>query len=91
VLTGRCPAPSGPAAPGIGRSADAPRPAAPTPTAGPERALVTNRRIGIAVGVLVCRLQLTAEQAIDRLNTQSQHRNVTVRDLAETVIHTGTL
>jgi AmiR/NasT family two-component response regulator len=56
-----------------------------------ERALVTNRRIGIAVGILMCQHQLTADQAIATLTTHSQHRNVKVRELAETVIYTGAL
>jgi AmiR/NasT family two-component response regulator len=56
-----------------------------------ERGLATNRRIGIAVGILMCRRQLTADQAIAILTTHSQHRNVKVRELAETVIYTGTL
>ena len=59
--------------------------------AGLERALATNRRIGIATGILMCRHQLTADQAIASLKTQSQHRNVKLRELAETVIYTGTL
>jgi AmiR/NasT family two-component response regulator len=59
--------------------------------AGLERALASNRRIGIAVGILMCRQQLTADQAIEVLKTCSQHRNVKVRELAETVIYTGTL
>lgn len=56
-----------------------------------ERALATNRRIGIAIGILMCRHQLTADQAIAVLKTHSQHRNVKLRELAETVIYTGTL
>jgi AmiR/NasT family two-component response regulator len=56
-----------------------------------ERALATNRRIGIAVGILMCRHQFTADQAIAILITHSQHRNVKVRELAESVIYTGTL
>jgi AmiR/NasT family two-component response regulator len=56
-----------------------------------ERALASNRRIGIAVGILMCRHQLTADQAIEILKTNSQQRNVKVRELAETVIYTGTL
>ncbi|MGZ4508919.1 MAG: ANTAR domain-containing protein [Blastococcus sp.] len=59
--------------------------------AGLERALATNRRIGIATGILMCRQQLTADQAVAILKAQSQHRNVKLRELAETVIYTGTL
>ncbi|MFR9807286.1 ANTAR domain-containing protein [Pseudonocardia sp. RS010] len=56
-----------------------------------ERALATNRRIGIAIGILMCLHRLTDDQAIATLKAQSQHRNVKVRELAETVISTGTL
>ena len=56
-----------------------------------ERALATNRRIGIAIGILICRHQLTADQAFAILATRSQHCHVKVRELAETVIYTGTL
>jgi AmiR/NasT family two-component response regulator len=56
-----------------------------------ERALATNRRIGIAIGILMCQRQLTADQAIAVLKTHSQDHNVKLRDLAETVIYTGTL
>ena len=59
--------------------------------AGLERALMTNRRIGIAVGILMCQRQLTADQAFAILRTHSQHLNLKVRELAETVIYTGTL
>jgi AmiR/NasT family two-component response regulator len=56
-----------------------------------ERALASNRRIGIAIGILMCQGQLTDDQAVALLVTHSQHRNVKVRELAETVIFTGTL
>jgi AmiR/NasT family two-component response regulator len=56
-----------------------------------ERALATNRRIGIAIGILMCQHQLTADQAFAVLKTYSQHHNVKVQALAETVIYTGTL
>ena len=56
-----------------------------------ERALATNRRIGIAIGILMARRQLTDDQAIATLKAQSQHRNVKVQELAEAVIYAGTL
>lgn len=56
-----------------------------------ERALVSNRRIGVAVGILMCRRRLTDEHAIAALVAESQRRNVKVRELAETLILTGTL
>ena len=59
--------------------------------AGLERALVTTRRIGMAVGILMCRQQLTEDQAVAVLTTHGQHCNLVLRELAETVIDTGTL
>ena len=56
-----------------------------------ERALASNRRIGMAVGILMCQRQLTDDEAVAVLMAHSQHRNVKVRELAETVIFTGTL
>ena len=59
--------------------------------AGLQRALASNRRIGMAVGILMCQRRLTEDQAIALLKTHSQHCNIKVRELAETVIFTGTL
>ena len=56
-----------------------------------EFALVTNRRIGIAVGILMCRMRVTEDRAFALLSKHSQDHNVKVRDLAERVIYTGTL
>ena len=55
-----------------------------------ERALGSSRRIGIAVGILMCRHQLSADQAFGMLSAHSQRSNVKVRELAETVISTET-
>ena len=51
--------------------------------------MVSNRRIGMAVGILMERHRLTEEQAFDRLRDLSQRRNVKLRDLAEQMIYTG--
>jgi hypothetical protein len=64
---------------------------AETKAAHLEVALATNRRIGIAVGILMCRLRVTEDEALDVLCTHSQNHNVKVRDLAEEVIYTGSL
>jgi len=56
-----------------------------------ERALASNRRIGIAIGILMCQRQVTDEQAFAILRAHSQRDNVKVRELADTVIFTGTL
>ena len=56
-----------------------------------ERALASNRRIGMAVGILLARLRCTEEQAFEVLRQESMRRNVKVAQLAEQVVHTGTL
>ena len=54
-----------------------------------EKALASNRRIGMAIGILMSRRQLTEQEAFDCLRIESQRRNVKLRDIAETVIYTG--
>jgi AmiR/NasT family two-component response regulator len=54
-----------------------------------QEAVRSGRRIGMAMGVLMERHKLTAEQAFDRLRTSSQRSNVKLRDLAESVLYTG--
>jgi AmiR/NasT family two-component response regulator len=56
-----------------------------------EHGLMSNRRIGMAIGVLVTIRHLTDQQAFDELRGESMRRNVKLRDLAEQVIYTGTL
>lgn len=56
-----------------------------------EVALATNRRIGIAVGILMCRLGVTEDRAMAVLSKHSQDHNVKVRTMAEEVIYTGSL
>jgi hypothetical protein len=56
-----------------------------------ERALMTNRRIGMAIGILLERLRLTEEQAFDVLRRESMRQNVRVAQVAEQVVYTGTL
>jgi GAF domain-containing protein len=56
-----------------------------------EIALETNRRIGIAVGILMARNLLTADQAFGRLRATSQRLHRKVRDIADEVISTGVL
>lgn len=55
------------------------------------QALQSNRRIGIAMGILMNRDLLTDEQAFELLRRASQYLNVKLRDLAEQVIETGDL
>lgn len=56
-----------------------------------ERALLSSRRIGMAIGILIERHRLTDEQAFALLRDASQRQNVKVRDLAERLVLTGSL
>jgi hypothetical protein len=56
-----------------------------------ETALTSNRRIGIAIGIIMARHHVTDTAAFDLLREQSQVRNQKLRDLAEDVIYTGSL
>ena len=55
-----------------------------------ERALASNRRIGMALGIVMRELRCTEEQAFHVLQRASMQRNVKLRDVAEEVILTGT-
>jgi AmiR/NasT family two-component response regulator len=54
-----------------------------------EVALASNRRIGIAVGIVMCQQRLTDSQAFDLLVGVSQRSHRKIRDLAEEIVHTG--
>jgi GAF domain-containing protein len=54
-----------------------------------EAALESNRRIGIALGVIMAGHRCTADQAFDRLRTASQITHSKLREVAEEVIFTG--
>lgn len=56
-----------------------------------EVALESNRHIGSAVGILMARELLTADQAFERLRDTSQRLHRKLRDLADEVINTGEL
>lgn len=56
-----------------------------------ETALRTNRRIGMAIGIVMAQHRCTDVEAFDRLRRLSQHRNRKLRELAEEVIYTGAL
>lgn len=55
------------------------------------RALASNREIGVAMGVLMTRHQLSREQAFELLRSASQNRNEKLRDVATEVADTGVL
>ena len=54
-------------------------------------ALESNRQIGTAIGILMARELLTADQAFDRLREASQRGHRKVRDVADEVVRTGAL
>lgn len=54
-------------------------------------AVHSNRRIGIAIGIVMAQHKVTQDQAWDLLRITSQDTQRKVRDIAEDVIDTGTL
>jgi len=56
-----------------------------------ERALTTNREIGMAMGVLIARHNLTRTQAFDLLRIASQNLNRKINEIAVEVVDTGAL
>lgn len=56
-----------------------------------DRALQSNRDIGVAMGVLMTRRGMTREQAFAVLREASQRLNVKLRDVASEVADTGSL
>jgi AmiR/NasT family two-component response regulator len=56
-----------------------------------EVALATNRRIGIAIGIVMTHHRVTDEQAFELLREKSQAHNQKLHDIAEGVIYTGRL
>ncbi|HSI97209.1 MAG TPA: GAF and ANTAR domain-containing protein [Gaiellaceae bacterium] len=52
-------------------------------------ALRTRELIGQAQGILIERERITADQAFDVLRRASQHMNIKLREVAETLIETG--
>jgi transcriptional regulator with GAF, ATPase, and Fis domain len=56
-----------------------------------EDALQSNRRIGMAMGVLMARGHLGEDEAFALLRRASQFLNVKLRDIAERVVETGEL
>lgn len=56
-----------------------------------EVALKTNRDIATAAGIVMERLRITAEQALDLLRTSSQDRQMKLHDIAAQVVLTGEL
>ena len=56
-----------------------------------EAALVTARRIGAAVGILMDRYKLTDRQAFTLLETASMRTHHKLRDLADQLVETGAM
>lgn len=57
--------------------------------AGLERSIATRQVIGQAQGILIERHKITTDQAFAMLVQASQHHNVKLRDIAETLVETG--
>jgi len=56
-----------------------------------EKALSSNRVIGTALGIIMSRENVTAENAFARLREHSQRTNRKLRDVADDVVLTGEL
>lgn len=56
-----------------------------------QMALDSNRRIGVALGIVMIEYRVTERAAFDMLRTISQHGNRKLRDVAEEVAFTGVL
>ncbi len=56
-----------------------------------QEALQSNRRIGVAVGIVMSELRITESAAFEALRRLSMDRNRKLRDVAEDVIDTGAL
>lgn len=56
-----------------------------------EVALLSNRRIGMAIGILMARHQLTEEQAFDLMRQHSNRSNVKLAAVAEEILYVGEL
>ena len=56
-----------------------------------EQALLSNRQIGTAIGILMAHHQMTQQHAFNLLRKASQHENVKLAAIAERVVHTGSL
>jgi transcriptional regulator with GAF, ATPase, and Fis domain len=55
------------------------------------KALQSNREIGVAIGILMACTLTTQEEAFDRLRVASQHLHVKLRDIASEVVRIGEL
>jgi transcriptional regulator with GAF, ATPase, and Fis domain len=56
-----------------------------------EQAVATNRRIGIAIGLLMAHRGIGSDEAFDLLRRASQLSNRKLRDIADEVVHSGDL
>ena len=55
------------------------------------RALVSSRRIGMALGIVMARYQVAEAQAFEMLTQDSQGQSRRLREIADDVINTGAL
>lgn len=56
-----------------------------------QAALQSNRRIGMAIGILMAVRKISDDEALELLRQASSRRNVKLRLVAEDVILTGTI
>jgi AmiR/NasT family two-component response regulator len=56
-----------------------------------EVALITCRRIGAAMGIIMAQRKVTEEQAFDLMRIASQHSHRKLREVADDVVLTGTI
>jgi len=56
-----------------------------------EKALQSNRQIGIAVGIIMATYRLTPERSFELLRLASMNHNRKLRDIADSVVLTGSL
>lgn len=56
-----------------------------------ETALQTSRRIGMAIGILMERMKVSEDRALDLLKQSSQRKQRKLRDVAEELVETGTV
>jgi hypothetical protein len=56
-----------------------------------EKALQSNRQIGVAVGIIMATYRLSPERSFEMLRLASMNHNRKLRDVADSVVLTGTL
>ena len=55
-----------------------------------EAALGSCRRIGAAIGIVMCATKVTEDEAFATISAISQRRNIKLRNIADDIVLTGT-